>query len=47
MTHDIDLALYLSGDVKKITSSGLKNRNKINVEYGVSNIDSNIIIELL
>jgi hypothetical protein len=24
-----------------------KNRNKINVEYGVSNIDSNIIIELL
>ena len=29
MTHDIDLALYLSGDVKRITSSGVKKRNKI------------------
>jgi predicted dehydrogenase len=29
MTHDIDLALYLSGDVKRIASSGVKKRNKI------------------
>jgi predicted dehydrogenase len=37
MTHDIDLALYLSGDVKKITSSGLKNRNKI--KFAISTLE--------
>ena len=37
MTHDIDLALYLSGDVKKITSSGLKKRNKI--KFAISTLE--------
>lgn len=37
MTHDIDLALYLSGDVKKITSSGVKRRNKI--KFAISTLE--------
>jgi len=37
MTHDIDLALYLSGDVKRITSSGVKKRNKI--KFAVSTLE--------
>ena len=37
MTHDIDLALYLSGDVKKITSSGLKKSNKI--KFAISTLE--------
>ena len=44
MTHDIDLALYLSGDVKRIASSGVKKRNKIKInknrEVLYRNIDS-------
>ena len=37
MTHDIDLALYLSGDVKRITSSGVKKRNKI--KFAISTLE--------
>ena len=37
MTHDIDLALYLSGDVKRITSSGVKKTNKI--KFAVSTLE--------
>lgn len=37
MTHDIDLALYLSGDVKRITSSGVRKRNKI--KFAVSTLE--------
>ena len=37
MTHDIDLALYLSGDVKKITSSGVKRRNII--KFAISTLE--------
>jgi predicted dehydrogenase len=37
MTHDIDLALYLGGDVKKITSSGIKKRNKI--KFAISTLE--------
>ena len=37
MTHDIDLALYLSGDVKKITASGVKRRNKI--KFAISTLE--------
>ena len=37
MTHDIDLALYLSGDVKRIASSGVKKRNKI--KFAVSTLE--------
>ena len=37
MTHDIDLALYLSGDVKKITSSGVKKTNKI--KFAISTLE--------
>jgi predicted dehydrogenase len=37
MTHDIDLALYLSGDVKRITSSGVKKKNKI--KFAISTLD--------
>ena len=37
MTHDIDLALCLSGDVKKITSSGVKRRNKI--KFAISTLE--------
>ena len=37
MTHDIDLALYLSGDVKRIASSGVKKRNKI--KFAISTLE--------
>jgi predicted dehydrogenase len=37
MTHDIDLALYLSGDVKRISSSGVKKRNKI--KFAISTLE--------
>ena len=37
MTHDIDLALYLSGDVKRITSSGVKKTNKI--KFAISTLE--------
>jgi predicted dehydrogenase len=37
MTHDIDLALHLSGDVKRITSSGVKKRNKI--KFAISTLE--------
>ncbi len=37
MTHDIDLALYLSGDVKRITSSGVRKRNKI--KFAISTLE--------
>ena len=37
MTHDIDLALYLSGDVKRITSSGVKKRN--NIKFAISTLE--------
>ena len=37
MTHDIDLALYLSGDVKRINSSGVKKRNKI--KFAISTLE--------
>jgi predicted dehydrogenase len=37
MTHDIDLALYLSGDVKRITSSGVKKKNKI--KFAISTLE--------
>ena len=37
MTHDIDLALYLSGDVKRITSSGVKKRN--NIKFATSTLE--------
>jgi len=37
MTHDIDLALYLSGDVKRIASSGVKKKNKI--KFAISTLE--------
>ena len=37
MTHDIDLALYLSGDIKKVTSSGQKKGNKI--KFAISTLE--------
>ena len=37
MTHDIDLALYLSGDVKRISSSGVKKGNKI--KFAISTLE--------
>ena len=39
MTHDIDLALYLGGEVKKITSKGLKEGKKI--KFATSTLEHN------
>ncbi len=39
MTHDIDLALYLGGEVKKITSKGLKKGKKI--KFATSTLEHN------
>lgn len=47
MTHDIDLAQYLGGNVKKISSKGLKKRNKIIFATSTLEHDNKCITRIL